>query len=61
MLSKVLSGKDTERAQPLVFSFATAETMVPPNRDSAAKDDAAEEENRILRTTVERLQHELGD
>jgi flagellar assembly protein FliH len=34
--------------------------MVPPNRDSAAKDDAAEEENRILRTTVERLQHELA-
>jgi flagellar assembly protein FliH len=61
MLSKVLSGREAERAQPLVFSFATAETMVPPNRDSPAKkDDAGEEENRILRASVERLQHELA-
>ena len=60
MLSKVLSGRDAERAQPLAFSFAAAEPMVPPNRDSAAKDDAAEDENRILRANVERLQQEVA-
>ena len=61
MLSKVLSGRDAERAQPLVFSFAAAETMAPPSRDSAAKkDDAAEVENRTLRASVERLQHEVA-
>ncbi len=60
MLSKVLSGKDAERAQPLVFSFAMAEPLVPPNRDSAVRDDAAEDECRALRAHVHRLEDELA-
>jgi flagellar assembly protein FliH len=60
MLSKVLSGREAERAQPLIFSFATAEPIAVPNRDAAAKDDAAEDESRILRAHVERLESELA-
>jgi flagellar assembly protein FliH len=60
MLSKVLSGREAERAQPLVFSFATAEPAAPPNRDSPGKDDVAEDESRILRANVQRLEDELA-
>jgi flagellar assembly protein FliH len=60
MLSKVLSGRDAERAQPLVFSFAMAEPIVPAGRDSVVKDDASEDESRILRADVERLENELA-
>ena len=37
-----------------------AEPTIPPNREAAAKEDAAEDENRILRADMERLRHELA-
>ena len=39
MLSKVLSGKDTERAQPVVFSFASVTQSEPPSKKAADDDE----------------------
>lgn len=54
MLSKVLSGRDAEKAQPLVFSFAAARPPEPPARQSAIEDESVK-----LKAQIQRLESEL--
>ena len=54
MLSKVLSGKDTERAQPVVFSFASVTQSEPPSKKAPDDDECG-----ALRAQIQRLESEL--
>jgi flagellar assembly protein FliH len=65
MLSKVLSGRDTERARPLIFAPLGVRTVSPsPDRDKSndggPRNDTLETENRQLRETAARLESEIA-
>lgn len=65
MLSKVLSGRDTDRAQPLMFSAVShARLDAPPGNNppekSPLENAALEQENRALRDRVHQLEAELA-
>jgi flagellar assembly protein FliH len=55
MLSKVLTGADAERAQPLVFAFAQARASSEPPPEEAADED----EIRALRAHILKLEQRL--
>lgn len=57
MLSKVLSGRDTARAQPLVFS-STQRRTIEPDRDPAG-DGATDAGMRALRERIHHLEADL--
>jgi flagellar assembly protein FliH len=59
MLSKVLSGRDTDRAQPLMFSAVSQCRTEPPPEGEPSDNPALERENNALRDRVRQLEAEL--
>jgi len=59
MLSKVLSGRDTDRAQPLMFSAVSHCQVEPPTEKDPSENATVERENHALRERVRQLEAEL--
>jgi flagellar assembly protein FliH len=60
MLSKVLTGRDTERAQPIVFLTADGGSFEPLQSRSARDDAAPGRENDALREKIHHLEAEVA-
>lgn len=62
MLSRVISGRDTERAQPMVFGPVVAEPQPAADPDLERLQSALklEEENRRLRDAIHRLEADVS-
>jgi flagellar assembly protein FliH len=59
MLSKVLSGRDADRAQPLVFSTARSGVASQAADSSVREAGGIREENRALQARIQQLQTEI--
>ena len=59
MLSKVLSGRDTDRAQPLMFSAVSHCQVEPPPERDPSENAALDRENHTLCERVRQLEAEL--
>jgi flagellar assembly protein FliH len=60
MLSKVLSGRDTARAQPIVFATADGGSFEPRGSESPRNNAAADQENDALREKIRHLEAKVA-
>jgi flagellar assembly protein FliH len=60
MLSKVLSGAERLRAQPIVFSTPHGGTIETPQAQTAGRETAHEAENEALREKIRHLEAEIA-
>ena len=60
MLSKVLSGRDTEKAEPIVFTPVAHGSVDRRRNQLPPRDAPQEEENKALTEKIRRLQAEAA-